>query len=168
MIFLADAETKRITDLPAGWFQDRGIRHLMLDFDNTILPYTTNEADPVFDSWLEDLRSAGMTVSVVSNTRKNRVPAFCAARDLPCIIRARKPLPRGLRAMMEQLHTAPEESAMAGDQTFTDVMAGNFAGVTSILVYPLRFSNPLFRVRYWLELPFILAGRLKRGRQNRM
>ena len=65
---------------------------------------------------------------------------------------------------MEQMGIGPAETAMAGDQTYTDILGANFAGVTSVLVKPILFSNPFQRIRYGLELPFILLGRRKRKR----
>ena len=40
---LADVEVRRITDLTPDWFAQRDIRLVLLDFDNTIVPYTTSE-----------------------------------------------------------------------------------------------------------------------------
>ena len=60
---------------------------------------------------------------------------------------------------MKQMGCTPQETAMAGDQTFTDVIAANAAGVTSVLVKPIDLSNPLHKLRYLMEQPMILAGR---------
>lgn len=158
----ADVETKKLSDLKPQWFIDNGIRLMLLDFDNTVVPYTINIPTEDFNVWLRETREAGVTVAVVSNSRSDRVQKFCADRDIPCTIRAKKPSPKGILEAMEKLGFQPEETAMAGDQTFTDILAGNLAGVTSVLVYPILFSNPLFRVRYWLELPFIHFGRRMR------
>ena len=62
------------------------------------------------------------------------------------------------------MNETPEHTAMAGDQTFTDILGANLAGVTSILAYPLYFSNPFQRIRYGIEWPLIAAGRKKRKR----
>ena len=51
---------------------------------------------------------------------------------------------------------------MAGDQTFTDILAANAAGVTSVLVRPIDMSNPLHQIRYGLEQPWIRGGRKRR------
>jgi predicted HAD superfamily phosphohydrolase YqeG len=50
---------------------------------------------------------------------------------------ASKPRRRGLRIALSLLGTAPAETAMVGDQLFTDVLAGNRLGLTTILVNPL-------------------------------
>lgn len=164
---LADVEVHSLADLKPEWFRGNGIRLMLLDFDNTVVPYTTNIPTEAFNTWLRETRAAGVTVAVVSNSHSSRVQTFCAEREIPCTIRARKPSPRGLMDAMEKLGFAPEETAMAGDQSFTDVLAGNFAGVTTVLVYPIAFSNPLFRVRYWIELPFIHFARRKRKNSGR-
>lgn len=162
---LADVEVRSITDLKPEWFRDRGIRLMLLDFDNTIVAYTTAEPSEAFLAWLRQTRGAGVTVMVVSNSRKSRrVPDFCEKLDIPWIKRAGKPSPRGIRAAMAQQGFAPEETAMAGDQTFTDILGGNLAGVTSVLVYPIHFSNPFQVIRYGIERPFIALGRRKRKR----
>ena len=162
---LADVEVRRITDLTPDWFAQRDIRLVLLDFDNTIVPYTTSEPSEVFLRWKEQLSQAGIRIMVVSNSRKSRrVPDFCEKWDSPWIRHAGKPNPKGILTAMERMNETPEHTVMAGDQTFTDILGANLAGVTSILVYPLYFSNPIQRIRYGIERPFIAMGRKKRKR----
>ena len=114
---------------------------------------------------LPTLEQAGIRIMVVSNSRKSRrVPDFCEKWNIPWIRHAGKPNPKGIRKAMERMDETPEHTAMAGDQTFTDILGANPAGVTSILAYPLYFSNPFQRIRYGIERPFIAAGRKKRKR----
>ena len=163
--FLADVEIGSIYELTPQWFSERGIRLMLLDFDNTIIAYTVKEPTEEFLSWRETLENAGIRIMVVSNSRKSRrVPNFCEPLDLPFIRHAGKPNPKGIRRAMEQMGIGPGETAMAGDQTFTDILGANFANVTSILVHPIYFSNPFQKIRYGLELPFIHLGRRKRKR----
>lgn len=162
---LADVEVRAITDLEPQWFRQRGIRLMLLDFDNTVVAYTATEPSEEFLAWLEQLRDANIAVMVVSNSRKSRrVPEFCRRFGIPWIKRAGKPNPKGIRRAMEQQGFSPAETAMAGDQTFTDILGGNLAGVTTVLVYPIHFSNPFQVIRYGLEQPWIRLGRRKRKR----
>ena len=48
-----------------------------------------------------------------------------------------------------------------GDQVFTDVLGGNRAGISTILVEPIRLAgNPGRYLRYAVEIPFrLLSGR---------
>lgn len=156
----ADVEVDSVVELTPKWCVERGIRLLLLDFDNTVVPYTTVEPSEAFTNWLSEVRAAGILVMVVSNSRKSRrVPGFCDSREIPWIIKAGKPSPHGLKKAMKQMGCTPQETAMAGDQTFTDVIAANAAGVTSVLVKPIDLSNPLHKLRYLMEQPMILAGR---------
>lgn len=162
---IADMEIRAITDLKPQWFRENGIRLMLLDFDNTIIAYTVSEPDAPFLEWLRETREAGVQVMVVSNSRRSRrVPTFCDPLEIPWIKHAGKPNPKGIRRAMAQMDAQPEETAMAGDQTYTDILAANLAGVTSVLVHPIRFSNLFQRIRYCLELPFIHLGRRKRKR----
>ena len=44
-----------VTDLTPDMLLDRGIELLMLDFDNTIVPYTTDIPEPLMEQWLYDM-----------------------------------------------------------------------------------------------------------------
>lgn len=112
---LADYEIDRITALTPEWLEAHGIRLLLLDFDNTIVPYTTSEPTEEFLHWKEQLAHAGISMMVVSNSRKSRrVPDFCEKWDIPWIRHAGKPNPKGIRSAMERMGQAPAHTAMAG------------------------------------------------------
>jgi hypothetical protein len=67
-----------------------------------------------------------------------RIQRFAERLGLPCVAKALKPLPWGVRSAMRLLQAAPAQTAMVGDQLFADVMAGRLAGVRTILVRPLH------------------------------
>lgn len=162
---VADYEVHAITDLTPQWFHENGIRLMLLDFDNTIVAYTETVPSQAVTDWFGALKEAGVTVMVVSNSRRShRVPDFCQPRGIPFIKHAGKPSPKSILRAMEEQGFTPGETAMAGDQTFTDVLGGNRAGVTTILVDPIYYSNPFQRIRRGLEQPFIQYGRKKRKR----
>ena len=48
--------TDCVTDLSVAFFMERGIKLVMLDFDNTIVPYTTNEPTERVRVWLEEIK----------------------------------------------------------------------------------------------------------------
>ena len=65
---------------------------------------------------------------------------------------------------MEQTGRTPEQTAIVGDQIFTDILGGRRAGITALLVRPIRLAgNPGRYLRYWVETPFRLVAR-RRGR----
>lgn len=152
-------------ELPAltpEWLQKKGIRLLMLDFDNTVVPYTTDFPTEKMRRWLDAMTSSGIEVCIVSNSKNDRVPRFCRENGLPCIVRAHKPGTKGIRECLNRFGCAPGQAALVGDQIFTDTLGANRAGVTSILVKAIHNHNFWLKARHVLELPFIFAARKRR------
>lgn len=151
-----------LTDLTADMLQKQGIRLLMLDFDNTIVPYTTNVPQPDMEIWLRCMVRVGVRLCVVSNSRNSRVKKFCAAYGLDCITHAKKPFPKGIRECLQKYGIPAENCALVGDQIFTDTLGGNGCGVRPILVKPIDNHNFWLKARHVLEKPFIFVARKRR------
>ena len=49
-----------LTDLTPQLLQTHGIQFLMLDFDNTIVPYTTNVPTPEMERWLREMQASSI------------------------------------------------------------------------------------------------------------
>lgn len=146
---------KRLTDVTAPMLHSRNIRLLMLDFDNTIVPYTTNEPTAEMAAWLEQMNSGEIRLCVVSNSKNRRVVDFCRRYGLDCITHARKPFTTGIRACLKRYGVQPERAALVGDQIYTDTLGANAAGVMPILVEAICNHNFWLRLRHGLELPWI-------------
>ena len=134
----------------------------MLDFDNTIVPYTTSTPIPRMHQWLQTMAASNIRLCVVSNSHKDRVKVFCEKYGIPCITHARKPFSKGIRQCLTQFDAEPSECALVGDQIFTDTLGANCAGVTSILVKAINNHNIWLKLRHVLEVPFILAAGKRR------
>ena len=164
--FLPKIIVPKLTDLTPELLRARRIRLLMLDFDNTIVPYTTSVPTPEMTAWLEEMNKLeDIQLCIVSNSHKDRVPTFCRERGLSCITYARKPSGKGIRECLNRFDIPASQAALAGDQIYTDTLGANCAGVTSILVKAIDNHNFWLKARHVLELPFIiLAGnrRVKR------
>ena len=154
--------TPSVTDISPAFLEAQGIRLLMLDFDNTIVPYTTNVPTADMKIWLRCMVRVGVKLCVVSNTHKSRPVAFCKKYGIPCITHAKKPSGKGIRECLELFGLEPEQCALAGDQIFTDTLGANLAGVKSILVKPIHNHNFWLKARHVLEQPFIFFARNRR------
>lgn len=163
--FLPGLMTPELTDLTPEFLETKGIRLLMMDFDNTIVPYTTDVPTEKMARWLADMNASDVKIAIVSNSKNERLIRFCGKYGLDYFMRAHKPSPRGLQTCMEQYGVAPENAAIVGDQIFTDTLAGNLAGVTPILVRAIHNHNFWLKARHVLELPFIFAARKRRIRK---
>ncbi len=151
----------KLTDLSPEVLQKAQIRFLMLDFDNTIVPYTTDTPEPEMEQWLQTMVRSEIGICVVSNSKRQRVVKFCEQRGIPCITHSKKPFAKGIRQCMQRFSLDPKTTALAGDQIYTDVLGANCAGLRSVLVTPIHLHNIWLTMRHWLELPFIAIG--KRG-----
>ena len=160
--FLPAVMTDALTDLTPDLLMERGIRLLMLDFDNTIVPYTTSTPEPLMEQWLLDMKQTDIEVCVVSNSKKDRVKIFCANYGIPCITHAKKPFTKGIEECLGKFQIPASQAAIVGDQIFTDTLGGNLAGITPILVRAIDNHNFWLKARHVLELPFIFAARKRR------
>jgi HAD superfamily phosphatase (TIGR01668 family) len=154
--------THAATDLTPAFLKSQGIRFLMLDFDNTIVPYTTNTPTPEMQAWLQQMKQSGIGLCVVSNSKKDRVKIFCQKWDIPCVTHAHKPFPNGIRECLARFALKPEDCALVGDQIFTDTLGANGCGVRSILVKAIHNHNFWLKARHVLEKPFIFAAGKRR------
>ena len=154
--------TDALTDLTPDLLHRRGIQLLMLDFDNTIVPYTTNTPTPLMETWLRTMCASDIRLCVVSNSKKDRVKKFCAAYGMDCITHAKKPFSKGIRQCLELYGLPAGQCALVGDQIFTDTLGANCCGVQSILVKAIDNHNFWLKLRHVAEKPFIFAARKRR------
>ena len=151
-----------LTDLTPQLLHDRGITLLMMDFDNTIVPYTTNIPTKKMQAWLDDMKKSGITLCIVSNSKRQRVQIFARENGLPCITHSKKPFPKGIRECLAKFSADPKSCALVGDQIFTDTLGANGCGVTSILVDAIDNHNIWLKLRHVAEMPFILMAGKRR------
>ena len=154
--------TEELTDLTPDYLAARGIRLLMLDFDNTIVPYTTNIPTEKMAAWLQEMAASNIRLCVVSNSKRDRVKIFCDAYGIDCITHANKPFTKGIRQCLAQYGIPASQAALVGDQIYTDTFGANNAGVTPILVRAIDNHNIWLKLRHVAELPFIFFARKRR------
>lgn len=156
---LPGAMTDRIVNLTPDYLRKQDIQLLMMDFDNTIVSYITDEPEQDVLQWLKTMQASGILLCVVSNSHRDRVKIFCKKYGLDCITHARKPFSRGIRQCLSQYELPPDRCALVGDQIFTDVLGANCCRVRSFLVKAICNHNFLLKFRHFLELPWIWLAR---------
>lgn len=148
--------------------QERGIRGIIVDLDNTLVAWNRGGAAPgeVAD-WLATVRQRGFEACILSNNYPERVAAFSDRLPVPAIHRAGKPRRGGFRRAMELMGTTPAETAVVGDQVFTDILGGNRLGLHTILVVPIS-KKEFVGTRLVRQIERILLAYLRgRGRLAR-
>ena len=117
--------------------KQRGISGVIIDLDNTITEWDNPSlSDQVFD-WFAQMKFAGLKACIVSNNNHKRVAKAVEKLGIPFLAKANKPRRGAFRKAMEMMETKPEQTAVVGDQIFTDVLGGNRLNLFTILVVPI-------------------------------
>lgn len=139
--------------------RELGVRGVLVDLDDTLLASGADAVDPANASWLASLTPAGFPVVILSNGEPARVAALAERFGCRALPLSGKPFAPAFRRALRMLGTRPAETAMIGDQLFTDVLGANLAGLTSILVRPLSPGKlPHTRMLRHLERMILRGG----------
>lgn len=143
-LFLPDLMFDSVFDADLQLLKCYNIKALILDVDNTL----TSHGNPVpldgIAEWLGILKSGGIKLAIVSNNVQKRVKPFADLLGLDYVSMACKPLTFGITKARKKLGCEKKNTAIIGDQIFTDVLAGNLAGITSFLVTPVKIEDTAF------------------------
>ncbi len=106
-----------------------------MDMDNTIAPYGMSEPDEFTRDWVNTMKTAGIELFIVSNSRRvGRTERFAEILSIGYVKEAKKPRTRALRRVLEIKGVEPKNAALVGDQIFTDTIAANCGGVLRLLL----------------------------------
>lgn len=160
MTLRPDAVVASVTEVTPAFLQARGVRAVMVDLDDTLLASGSDILDPLFRTWLGSLSEAGVKVLILSNGKRTRVARWAEELGVVGLALIGKPLRRAFHSGLAQLGTRAQETAMVGDQLFTDVLGANRVGMVSILVQPLS-AGGLFHTRLLRRLERRLLRRYR-------
>ncbi len=136
-VFRPDLFVDSVFQIDGDWLRQHGLRGLLVDVDNTIMPRDETIPGPKLREWVTDLRLAGFPLLVVSNNWSARVKTIAGELDLELIAPAGKPFRAAFGRGVDALGLSADEVAIVGDQLFTDILGGNRAGLKTVLVPPL-------------------------------
>ncbi len=153
-----DYYINNIYELPLEELKQAGIRGLIFDIDNTIVPFDVEEPDEELMAYFARLQEEGFRLGILSNNTKKRVQFFNRKLKLLAIHQADKPMGFKVKMGLKKLSLTPKNSALIGDQVFTDVLCGNMAGMTSIMTAPICERDQLVtKVKRGLEKQVLKA-----------
>lgn len=141
----------------------QGVTLLLADLDNTLARYGQTEPEEAVLAWKEALAAEGVALFLLSNSRKPaRVRRYAEALGIPFQGHSGKPKTGGFLRAMETMGRTPRETAMVGDQIFTDILGAKRSGVLALMVEPMELKgNPGRYLRYAAETPFRALGRMR-------
>ena len=135
--YIPDIYQKSIYTINYDTLYNRGIRCLLIDLDNTIVPITMKKPNKKVKELFDDLKTKGFKVIIFSNSPKTRVKPFKDELDVDWCARALKPFKFKYNKILEEYKLNVATVACIGDQLLTDIKGGNNIGVTTILVNPI-------------------------------
>ena len=136
MLITPEYVFKDVTHITPEWLEEKGIRALVLDIDKTLTADRSQELPAEVAQWLEEMRKAGVALTIVSNGAEQRVKPFARKLGLAYLYRAAKPLPFALMVARRRMGVKRREMAMVGDQLYADRMAAALYGIPGLMVVP--------------------------------
>ncbi len=155
-----DAREASTYDIPVEKLYEMGIRGMIFDIDNTLVPHGA-PADDRAIAFFARLKAVGMDACLLSNNKEPRVKMFNEPIGVHYIFKANKPGIGNYKKAMELMGTNEENTVFVGDQIFTDVWGANRTGVKSILVKPINPKEEIQIVlKRIIEKPILAAYKL--------
>jgi HAD superfamily phosphatase (TIGR01668 family) len=146
-----------ILSLTPDVIQHHHLKGLVLDVDETLVPFHASQATAELQQWFDTLRPLVDCWLVSNNISQPRIRRIADTLKVPYILGAGKPSRRKLRQAVDAMDLPVQQIAMVGDRLFTDVLAGNRLGMFTILVEPMvdpsrvARHSPVRTVEVWLS-----------------
>lgn len=159
--FLPNEHVKTIFDINPILLKEKGIKGIITDLDNTLVPWDVSDATPEVVQWFNKMENHGLKVTIISNNNEHRVKTFSEPLNIPFLPSARKPLKRTFNMGARLMELKNNEIAVVGDQLLTDILGGNLAGFHTILVVPIVQTDALI-TRFNRRIERAILNRLRK------
>ncbi len=151
-MFKPNIKLDRVTDITVELLKKYNITSLILDVDNTLSTHHGQVLTDGLTDWLNTMKQNGIKMTVLSNSTNKRLDPFSKKIELDYISLGLKPLPFGYLRALRRLKAHRRDTAIVGDQIFTDVLGGNLVGLKTVLLTPIKPESSLrFRMKRRVE-----------------
>ena len=146
---------------------EKGIKGIIIDLDNTLVPWGKKHLDNKTVSWINRVKDSELKICIVSNSNSSHVSEMGKIFGIPFYSSRYKPLKGPFLEAMKIMNTDHSNTAVIGDQIFTDVYGGKRLGLFTILVFPIKKQDALGTRLIYRKLERIImscwfkAGRIK-------
>lgn len=138
MPFTPDRFFTRVTQIDIEHdIVSRGVKCVLIDLDNTLLPRDTHQVPDDIRAWLKALSAAGVRVCILTNNWHHGAHEWAQRLGLPIVSHAIKPLPFAYALALRKMGARCRETLCIGDQLITDVWGGHFMHMPVYMVEPL-------------------------------
>lgn len=89
--FCPDYRIKSLYDLSPKWLKRNGYNKIVVDVDNTMIPYDKTVVGPRMMTWIRHMHQQGINVALITNNGGDRMKAISRQTQLGCVMRAMNP-----------------------------------------------------------------------------
>ncbi len=139
--YVPDIYKKSIYVIDYNKLKANGIKCLLFDLDNTLVPYTEKKPSKKVKDLFKKLNDLGFRVLIFSNSGKKRLEPFKNELNIDVCYSCNKPSSKKFNLVMKEYNYNQSEVAIIGDQLLTDILGGNGVGITTILVNPVSKTD---------------------------
>ncbi len=127
--------TDSILDIDLAELHREGKRLILLDVDNTLLPWRSEAIPKETTDWVTSAKALGFELCILSNTRHpERLSRLSEKMGIAFIRGKFKPNPAIYQQALREFEVTAGQAIMIGDQLFTDVLGANRCGIDAIWV----------------------------------
>ena len=135
--YVPDIYTKSIYSIDYDKLKERGIKCILFDLDNTIVPITIKKPNKKIKDLFIELKNKGFKLIIFSNNNKTRLKPFKDELEVDCAFSCKKPMKKKYEIILNDYKYSVSEVVIIGDNIVTDILGGNKVGITTILVNPI-------------------------------
>lgn len=154
-------QANSILELDLDELIDSGIKGVIFDLDNTLVEWKKDTLSQEVIDLISRFKDKGFKLCILSNALEHRVEAVAQVLNIPYVSRAIKPRKSPFRKALEIMGTSPEETAVVGDQLFTDILGGNRMELYTIWTPPLS-STELLSTRAVRQIERLVIKRFRK------
>ncbi len=128
----------RLQDVDPEALSKRGIKLILIDVDNTLVKWRTEDFAQETLDWIAKAKSHDINICILSNTRNPaRLERLAKVLDIPALRGKFKPSRSMYLEALRKFDVKENQAVMIGDQIFTDVFGANRVGIEAIWLQPI-------------------------------
>ncbi len=134
---VCDYNCSSIYQIPVSFYKNNNIKTVLVDLDNTIIPY--NQKLPSKQAYLlfDEFYKAGLDVIIVTNNPKKRIEKIAKKLRVKYLSCTCKPFAFRLNRFLKKNHVDKNKCIYIGDQLINDIFMVRKLKIKSVLVLPL-------------------------------
>lgn len=158
-----NAYIHHIADLPIDKLKQKGVTHILLDIDNTLVAAESTFLSPNVQKIVEAIKAHQMVVVLVSNNHQEKVIEIAKKLKVDGYGFSLKPFPFTFWRILKHYQISKKQAVMVGDQYMTDMLFGKIGGCYTILCDPIAKDNVYGVITRFIEKIVLYCICLKRG-----